>query len=181
MKRKVSIKELLHWNLTQSEASAPPAPSARRLLEAARPWWEARSEQFQAWAEQLGRIQIPHGETRTKLKTSSTGHLVAVLMIHRAENIETSARVIYMRVRDGRLRLRIRMKNIPLKALRDVEVTFVNSLSLPLFSGAATSLKNKEYRLDVELPERLACDWAQVKVKDRMPFRLLVLSSETKA
>ena len=181
MKKKIPIKQLLRWHLAQAEAAAPPAPRARRLLEAARPWWEIQPKQFRALAEQLDGIQIAHGETMAKSKTCSAGPSVPLLMIHREEHVETSARVIYLRVRDGRLRLRLRLKTVPLKSPQDVEVTFVNSQLRPLFSAAATSFKNKEYRLDVDLPEPLARDWEQLKLKDRMPFRLLVLSNGAEA
>ena len=179
MKRKIQVKQLLRWHLAQAEAAAPPAPRARRLLEAARPWWETQPEQFQALAEQLGRIHTAPDDAVTKPKASSVGYPVPVLMVHRAEKMETSARVIYLNVYDGRLRLRLRLDTVALKSSEGVEVTFVNSQLRPLFSTKAISLKTKEYRLDVELREPLARDWERLKAQDKMPFLLLFRSSET--
>ena len=104
MKRKIPIKQLLRWQLAQAEAAAPSAPRARRLLEAARPWWETQPEQFRDLADQLDRVKIAHGDAMAKLKATSAGHPVPVLIIHRAKNVETSARVISLNVRDGTLR-----------------------------------------------------------------------------
>jgi len=181
MKRKIQVKQLLRWHLAQAEAAAPPAPRARRLLEAARPWWETRPEQFQALAEQLGRIHIADGDALAKPKTFRVEHRVPVLIIHRTEKVETSARVILLNVRGCMLRLRLRLGAVALKSPEGIEVTFVNFQSRPLFSAAGISLKNKEYALEVELPEALAREWEQLKVNDRMPFRLMVLWSESKS
>jgi hypothetical protein len=176
MKRKIPIEQLLRWRLAQAKAAVPPAPPARRLLDVARPWWETQPEQFQALAKQLGRIRIAEGRTVAKPKASNGRPPIPVLMIHRGEKLETFAHIIYFSVRDGSLCLRLRLKIAALKTQQGFEVTFVNSELRPLFSAAATSLKNKEYRLEVELSEPLARDWEKLKVKDRMPFRLLIHS-----
>ena len=181
MKRKIAIKQLLHWQLARAKGAATPAPSARRLLEAARPWWETQPEQFKAWAERLGRIQIASGDAKAKPKASSAGHLVPVLIVHRAKTVETSGRIIYLNVRDGRIRLRLNMDTVILNSLQGIEVTFVDSQLRPLLSAAATSLRNQEYHLDIELPEPLAREWERLKAKDRMPFRLIVHSSKAEA
>jgi hypothetical protein len=181
MKRKIPIKQLLRWHLAQAVAAAAPAPRARRLLEASRQWWEARPEHYRALAEQLGRINIASGDAVAKPKASNGGHPVPLLMILRAENLETSARIIYLNVRDSRLRMRFRLKSINSEGLQGFEVTFVDSQLRPLFSAVATSLKNKEYCLDVELRAPLDRDWEQLKVKDQMPFRLMLHPSEAKA
>lgn len=177
MKRKIPIEQLLRWRLAQAEAAAPPAPRGKRLLQTARPWWETRPKQFQALAEQLGRIQMVQDDAMTKPKVSNGRHPIPVLIIHGPESLETFAHVIYFNVRNGSLCLRLRLKTVAPKSSQGFEVTFVNSQLHPLFSAAAISLKNKEYRLDVELPERLARDWEQLKVKDQMPFRLMIHSS----
>jgi hypothetical protein len=174
MKRKIPIKQLLRWQLAQAEAAAPSAPRARRLLEAARPWWETQPEQFRDLADQLDRVKIAHGDAMAKLKATSAGHPVPVLIIHRSKNVETSACVISLNVRDGTLRLHLRLKTVAFKSSQDFEVTFVNSQLRPLFSAVATPLKNKACFLDVELPEPLASDWEKLNVKDPMPFRLMV-------
>jgi hypothetical protein len=177
MKRKIPIEQLLRWRLAQAEAAAPPAPRAKRLLQAARPWWETRPEQFQALAEQLGRIHIVQSHAKAKPKASNGRYPIPVLMIHRTEKLETFAHIVYFNVRDGSLCLRLRLKTVVPKTPQNIEVTFVNSQLRPLFSAVATSLKNKEYRLDIELPESLARDWEKLKVKDQMPFRLMIHSS----
>ena len=177
MKRKIPIEQLLRWRLAQAEAAAPPAPRGRRLLEAARPWWETRPEQFQTLAKQLGRIHIVQSHAKTKPKASNGRYPIPVLMIHRVEKVETFAHIIYLSVRNGSLSLRLRLKTLAPKSSQGFEVTFINSQLRPLFSAIAISLKNKEYRLDVELPEPLARDWEQLKVKDQMPFRLMIHSN----
>jgi hypothetical protein len=181
MKRKIPIKQLLRWQLAQAEAAAPPAPRARRLLEMARPWWEAQPEQFRDLAEQLGRIRVVHGDAIANSKAFSAGHPVPVLMIRRAKNLETSARVLYFNVRDGRLCMQLRLSTVAFKIQQDFEVTFVNSQLRPLFAVRAISLKTKEHRLDVELPKLLARDWGRLKVQDRMPFLLMFRSTKIEA
>jgi hypothetical protein len=177
MKRKIPVEQLLRWRLARAEAAAPPAPRAKQLLEAARPWWETQPQQFQALAEQLGRIPIAHGDVMAKARAPNGGHPVPVLMIHRAEKLETFARVIYFSVRAGSLRLCLRLKTAAPKMPKSFEITFFDSQLRPLFSATATSMKNKEYCLDVELPEPLARDWERLKVNDQMPFRLMIHSS----
>ena len=176
MKRKIPVEQLLRWRLARAEAAAPPAPRAKRLLDAARPWWETQPGQFQALAEQLGRIPVAHGDAAAKPKVPNGGHPVPVLLIRRAEKLETFARIIYFSIRDGSLCLCLRLKTAAPKMPKSFEITFVGSPLRPLFFAAATSLKNKEYRLEVELSEPLARDWEKLKVKDRMPFRLLIHS-----
>jgi hypothetical protein len=82
--------------------------------------------------------------------------------------------VLYMNVRDGKLRLRFHLDPIP-KTERVFEVTFISEGALkPIFSAYASLSVDGEYRLDADLPEDLATTWESLKVTDRMPFRFLL-------
>jgi hypothetical protein len=181
MNGKTSIEQLLRWRLTQAEATAPPVPRAALLLDMARPWWDRLPEQFQNFARQLDRIHIAVGHAMAEPHVSGPGYPVPVLVIHVAEKLETSARVLYLTVHDGRLRLRFRLNAAIPMPLESFEVTFVDSGLHPLFSANATSSVAGEHRLDIELPGQLASDWEKLKVTDRMPFRFIVRLDNDKA
>jgi len=179
MKSQIPIEQLLRWRLAQAEASAPPPPRAGQVLEMACPWWEVWPEKFRDFAQQLGLIRIAYGLAMSRPEEPG-GHPVPVLFVGGAEKLETSARVLYFNVRDGRLRLRLRLNAAIPKAPENFEVTFVNPQLRPLFSAAATPSADGEYRLDIELPEPLAYEWEQLKVTDPMPFRLMIHSDKKK-
>lgn len=180
MKKDVPVEQLLRWRLSQAEAEAPPAPRAARLLEMARPWWETWPEQFQSLVERLGKIQIAYGHAMSEPKQSRSGHPVPVMILRAVEELEASARVLYLNVRDGRLRLRFQLETVPIPAESAYEVTIVSDATAkPLFSARASLAVGNEYRLDAELAEEIAKSWEQLKVTDRMPFRL-ILRSEVK-
>jgi len=63
------------------------------------------------------------------------------------------------------------------QAQESFEVTFVSDKSeRPLLSAPAKMSLDSEYRIDSELSEELAHGWGQLKVTDRMPFRLILRS-----
>jgi hypothetical protein len=108
---------------------------------------------------------------------SRRGHPVPVLIVRAMEELETSARVQYLNVREGRLRLRFQLESAPRPAQPAYEVTIISdATSKPLFPARASLTVDNEYRLDAELAEEIAKGWEQLKVTDRMPFRLILRS-----
>jgi len=177
MKKDIPVEQLLRWRLSHAEAEAPPAPRAARLLERVRPWWEIWPEQFQSLVERLGRFQVAYGHAMAEPQQSRSGHRVPVLIVRAVEELESSARVLYFNVRDGRLRLRFQLETAPAPAEPAYEVTFVSEATAkPLSSARASLTVANEYRLDAELAEEIAKSWEQLRVTDRMPFRLILLS-----
>ena len=171
----MNTEQLLRWRLARAETEAPRAPSAARLLELVRPWWESCPERFQSLVEHVGRIRIAYGHAMTEPSRSRGGHPVPALIVHAGEKFETSVRVLYFAVRDGRLRLRFQLDAVPAQVDNTLEVTFVSeSLSRPLFSASGVLSVDSEYRIDAELSEEVASDWVLLKVTDRMPFRLIL-------
>jgi hypothetical protein len=170
----ITIGELLRWRLQQAEAEAPPAPSAERLLALVCPWWETWPEQFEDLVGRLSRIQIAFGHAMTKPGQTPGGHPIPVLINHLADKVEGSARVLYLNVRDGQLRLRFHLDGVKPPAPRSFEATFVTDDLRPLFSATANQAVDSEYRIDANLAPELAQSWKQLKVTDRMPFRLIL-------
>jgi hypothetical protein len=174
MKREIDIEQLLRWHEERAEARAPLAPSAAHLLEIARPWWETLPERFESYTRRLGAIRISYGYAMTELHHGHTGYPVPTLIARGNEELESPARVLYMSVRDGRLRLRFQIEPIP-RADQSFEVTFVSESGLrPILSTYAALSVDGEYRLDVELPEELAVTWESLRVTDQMPFRFIL-------
>jgi hypothetical protein len=177
MKSELNVQQLLRWRLARAEAEAPPAPCASHLLELARPWWETWPDRFQSLVERLGRIQIEYGHAMAEPPQTQRGHPVPALIVRAIEELETSARVLYMYIRDGRLRLRFQLDPASAQAQERFEASFVaNDSERPLFSAAAQLSLDSEYCIDAELPEELSRGWAHLKVTDRMPFRLILRS-----
>jgi len=88
-------------------------------------------------------------------------------------------RVLYINVRDGRLRLRFQLDAGAVQDQESFEVTFVSDKpERPLLSAAAILSLESEYCIDTELCEELAHRWEQLKVTDRMPFRLILRSDK---
>ena len=175
MKSKIPIERLLRWRLSQAEAEAPPAPRAARLLEMARPWWKVLPRQFEELIQRLSAIQLAYGHAMAEPCQSHTGHRVAVLIVRGAEELETSARLLYFSVRDGQLGLRFNLEKPPSDMPPAVEVTFISERpARPLFSAPATVSIDDEYRLEAALPAELAHCWKELKVTDRMPFRFIL-------
>ena len=179
MSTKIPIEKLLRWRVARAEAEAPPAPRATRLLEMARPWWEIWPVRFQSFVERLGRIQVAYGHAMAEPRQSHSGHPVPALIVRAVEELETSVRVLYLNVRDGRLRLRFQLDTATMQAQERFEVTFVSDKpERPLLSAPAIFSLDGEYRVDAELSEELAHGWEQLKVTDRMPFRLILRSDK---
>ena len=175
MKTKIPIEELLRWRLARAEAEAPPPPRAARLLELARPWWEIWPEQFRSLVERLGQVQVAYGHAMVEPRQSRTAHPVPTLIVRAGEESQAFASVLYFSIGNGRLRLRFQINPAPAQSDPVFEVTFVAAATaIPLFSSQATLSVENEYRLDAELPEEIAADWEQMKVTDRMPFRLIL-------
>ena len=172
---KLSVKQLLHWRLSQAEGEAPPAPRATRLLELAQPWWEVWPERFQSLLERVGRIQVAYGHAMTEPASGRSGYPVPAIVSRAAEEVETSVRVLYFAIREGRLRLRFELEPRAGWTRDCFEATFVAVNSArPLLSANATPSVANEYRLDAVLSQELAREWASLKVTDRMPFRLIL-------
>jgi hypothetical protein len=166
------LGRLLRWRLARAEAEAPPPPRAERLLELIRPWWEVWPERFRAQVERLGKIEVAFAYAMVDPSLGRGGHPVPTLISH-AEELETFARVLYLAVSRGRLRLRFQLDAAPGQLDDTVEVTFVSEGARPILSAYATESMN-EYRIDTELPDELAASWESLRVTDRMPFRFLV-------
>src|SRR5262245_22461289 len=107
MTHDASIERLLRWRLSRAEAEAPPAPPAALLLERIRPWWEAWPERFRLQVERLGRMPLAYGYAMAGQSSGAEqrGHPVAAL-IARVEDVEAYVHILYINVRDGRLRIR---------------------------------------------------------------------------
>jgi len=174
MKREIDIEQLLRWRMERAEAGAPLAPRAAHLLDIARPWWETWPERFESYTRRLGALQISYGYAMSELHHGHTGYPVPTLIARDDDELEAPARVLYMSVRDGRLRLRFQIDPIPAPD-RSFEVTFVSEAGLrPILSTSAELSVDGEYRLDVELPEELAATWESLRVTDQMPFRFIL-------
>ncbi|HZF68207.1 MAG TPA: hypothetical protein VEZ47_09225 [Gemmatirosa sp.] len=179
------VERILRWRLALAEATAPPPPSATRLLALARPWWEQWPARYRAQVERLLAMPLAYGYAMVAPDGAARGHALAVL-IARGDERETYARVLYVSVRDGRLRMRIELDAAPAgeDAPGDVadvfEATFVGDaddardVTQPLLAGTAELAQNGEYRLEAELPDALAVRWTTLRATDRMPFRLIL-------
>jgi hypothetical protein len=175
-----SIERLLRWRLGRAEAEAPPAPRAAFLLDHVRPWWDTWPERFRSQVERLGRIRLTYGYAMAGQSGGAerTGHPVATLIARAddvAEDVETYAHVLYLHVRDGRVRIRFQLDAGVGRMEQALEATFIaDALDRPLFSCHAALSPGGEYRLDAELPSELGESWTMLKVTDRMPFRLIL-------
>ena len=177
MKPKLTIEQLLRWRLARAEAEAPPPPRAAFLLELAQPWWETWPTCFQALVERVSQIQTVYGHAMAQPRQPHPGHPVPALIVRAGEEIETVTRILYLSVRRGRLRLRFLLDAASAQAQEKFEATFVADHSeRPLFSTSAILCLNCQYRIDTELSEELSRHWEQLKVTDRMPFRLILRS-----
>jgi hypothetical protein len=175
MKSELPIEELLRWRLARAEAEAPPAPRAARLLELARPWWETWPEKFQALADRLASMQVAFGHAMAEQKSPRTSHPVAALIVGDGQESETTACVLYLNIREGRLRLRFKLEFSPGELPQKFQVTFVEEQGArALFIADAMLSSDSEYRLDAALSDELGRSWESLKVVDRMPFRMIL-------
>jgi hypothetical protein len=174
MTNDMAVEQLLVWRLAQADADAPPAPRAARLLGLIRPWWEIWPERFQEYWTRLSAMQLVYGHAMTEPLHVRSSHPVPTLIAH-AEGVETCARVLYLSVRDGQLRLRFHLDAIVDRMEPSFDVTFVSEpTGRPVLFALATRSVESEYRLDVELPEELISSWEALRVTDWMPFRFLL-------
>ena len=174
MKKAVDIENLLQWRRQRAEAEAPPAPSGAHLLKLVQPWWEKWPDRFAASARRLASIQLSYGYAMAHPHQGHNGYPVPTLISEGNEEQEAPARVLYMSVRDGRLRLRFQLAPVP-RNDRFFEVTFVSDAGLrPILSAQADLSADGEYRVDVELPSELVAAWETLKVTDPMPFRFIL-------
>jgi hypothetical protein len=168
------IEDLLQWRLERAEAGAPTPPSAVHLLKLARPWWEMWPDRFAASVRRLAAIQLSYGYAMAHPPHGHTGHPVAALISRDDDERESPVRILYMSVRDGRLRLRFQLAPVP-RSDPAFEVTFVSESALrPILSAYADLSGDDEYRVDVELPTELVTAWESLKVTDPMPFRFIL-------
>ena len=175
MKKAVGIEGLLQWRRQRAEAEAPPPTSGAHLLKLVKPWWEMWPDRFAASVRRLAAVQLSYGYAMAHPLHGHSGHPVAALISRLDDgDQEAPARILYMSVRDGRLRLRFQLAPIPRKD-RAFEVTFVSETGLrPILSAYADLSGNDEYRVDVELPGEIALAWESLKVTDPMPFRFIL-------
>jgi len=181
MRREFDIEQLLRWRLERAESDAPPPPPGLHLIDRARPWWELWPKRFAVQVKRLGAIQVSYGYAMAHLQHGHIGHPVPTLISINEDEVESPARVLYMNVRDGRLRLRFHLDPIP-RVEQGFEVTFVSEGALqPILSAYASLSVDGEYRLDADLPEDLASRWESLKVTDRMPFRFILRPASDEA
>jgi hypothetical protein len=174
MRKQFDIERLLQWRMDQAESEAPPPPSALYLLRRARPWWEVAPERFAACVRRLAAVQVSYGFAMSELHHGHGGHPVPTIISHDDQDLEAPARVLYVSVRDGRLRLRFELDPVP-RIERGYEVIFISEDEMKAVLSAQANLSvDGEYRLDAELPDELAKNWEALKVTDRMPFRFIL-------
>jgi len=179
MKDEVPVEQLLRWRLARAEAEAPRAPRGARLLELARPWWEIWPERFQSLVERVGRIQITYGHAMAEPARGRSGHPVPAMVVRAAHELETSVRVLYISVRDGRLRFRFQLDAAVQSTPESFEATFTSDKTArPILFTQATRSVDSEYRIDAELSDELARELESLKVTDRMPFRMILRSDK---
>ena len=180
MKRAMDIETLLQWRRERAEAEAPQAPSGVRLLKLLSPGWEVSPDRFAASVRRLASIQLSFGYAMSHVPQGHRGHPVAALISEGDEERESPARVLYLSVRDGRLRLRFQLAPVP-RTDRLFEVTFVSETALrPILAAYADLSGDGEYRVDVELPSELAAAWESLKVTDPLPFRFILRPTPSK-
>jgi hypothetical protein len=173
------LEQLLRWRLARAQDEAPPAPRAARLLELARPWWDTWPERFQKLVERLGQLEVAYGHAMAEPRRVPAEPLVPAIVVHTATETETSARLLYLSIRDGHLRLRFELTDEQHLSEPAYEVTFVcRTSSEALFSAVATRSANGEYSLSEQLSDELTGKWGALKVTDAMPFRLILRSME---
>lgn len=173
MKPQTSIEHLLRWRAAQAEADAPPPPRAARLLELARPWWEVWPERFRAAADRVNGMKFVYGHAATAATDDRGGYPVPVVLLRQSGEREASARVLFLSVREGRLRLRLQLDAGPENDAARFEATFLSD-GHALFDAAAIRSMDSEYRIDTEIAPALETAWGALRVADRMPFRLIL-------
>lgn len=173
MKQGVRIEQLLHWRLALAEREAPPPPRAAELLEALRPWWERWPERWRDRVARLTAMPIALGFAKTPGERAG-GYPVPAI-VGGSEDRERYARVLYLAVRAGRVRLRFTLDDDTGTTHATVETTLVDADNgAPLVWAIAERAQTGEYRLEAALPAELREAWGALKVTDRMPFRFIL-------
>jgi hypothetical protein len=175
LKKKISVERLLRWRLEKAKAEAPGPPRAARLLAMARPWWETSPERSQLAIQRLSAINIEQVDAVSKTSHSRRSHLVPTLILRTTEELEVLARILYVRVNNGRMQLYFRFEAASAQEDQEFEVTFVSESSqAPLFYTFAAKSLDNEYHLVAELSDDIAREWGGLRVADCMPFRLIL-------
>lgn len=176
MKRAIDLDSLLQWRRQRAEGDAPRAPSGASLLKLVQPWWEMWPDRFAESVRRLASIQLSYAYAMIQPPHGHSGHPVATLISRQDDDQESPARVLYLNVRDARLRLRFQLAPPPVPMHERVfEVTFVSEAGLqPILSAYAELSNDGEYRVDVDLPSELAAAWESLRVTDPMPFRFIL-------
>jgi hypothetical protein len=180
MSRGVSIEQLFRWRLARAEADAPPAPRGAELVELARPWWERWPERFRAQLARVRQMPVVYGYAMSVTEGGRRGHPVPTLL-SLADDVETYTRVTYISVRDARLRMRFQLEGFSGMPHDAFDTTFVSDASeIPLCSALAVRSHADEYRVDIDLPDDLLRHWAELRVTDRMPFRMILRPTDAR-
>jgi len=180
LKKRGDIQELLLWRSQRAEEEAPAPPSGARLLRLVQPWWEKFPDRFAASVRRLAAVQLSYGYAMSHPPHGHSGHPVpAVISRDDDGDREAPVRILYMSVRDGRLRLRFQIAPVPVRNPA-YQLTFVSETGLrPILLASADHSGDDEYRVDVELPSELAAAWESLKVTDPMPFRFILRPAAT--
>ena len=122
-------------------------------------------------------MQVAYGRAMTEFQRTGSGYPVAVLVVSfgAAGETEAAARILFLSVREGRIRLRFQLEADAELHAASFDATFVaESGSRPLFETVAECSVDSEYRIEVEVPLHLEQEWSRLRVTDRMPFRLML-------
>lgn len=176
------LATLLRWHAARAADEAPPPPAARLLLDLARPWWERWPARLRARADRLRAMPPAFGYAMTAAERQREGHPVPALVVadeaSDGADVEAWARVTYLSVQAGRLRLRFRLegaRGTPGPAGDAFEATFVSDgAERPPLVARAVRSQSGEHRIDIELPDDLTDRWAGLKVTDRLPFHFVL-------
>jgi hypothetical protein len=105
---------------------------------------------------------------------------VPALIVRAEEELESAARLLYLEVRNGRLRLRFQLDAALEPAAQALDVTFIpeSPMEAPFSAPAVLSL-DQEYHLEGELPEGVARRWEGWKVDQRIPYRMILRPGES--
>jgi hypothetical protein len=175
MKTELTIGQLLRWRLAQAEAAAPPALRAARLLEQAQPWWETWPAKFATLVAQLNATESAYGHAMTNSAGERVGHPVPVVISLLDGDHPASARVLFVSVRDGQLRLRFELSAGTAIDAPAYHATFLaTGRTAPALDAPALRSVGSEYRIEAQLPAELQTVWAELKATDQMPFRLIL-------
>lgn len=182
MKTKTTFAELMRWRFDRAARDAPPAPRAARLLDASRPWWERCPGEFQSLVERLAAMRMNYGHAMVERRAADAGHCVSTLVVNSEGESEIAMRPLYWDLRGSRLHLRFEPEAVGLTLAAVHEATLVAHDSLqPVLAAPIRRSVAGEYWLEAEIPDDLRRAWADVRVTDPMPFRLILRTPESAA